>query len=131
MMKKILLSVIICAFALSFSQEAKAARRDYNLKTEGTDSVTGVVQSAIPSDLSRISSRIVIRGENGQEAAFELRPSAVIYKGTDGTLLSLKEIKAGDKVRIDYLRFGYGESKATGVKLLMPEEAAQKEEDIK
>ncbi len=133
MVKKLSLIIIICAVAVSlaFSEEGKSAKRDYVLKTEGASTVMGVVKTVIPADLSRINSAIIIRDPDGKETKFELRPSAVIYEGTDGKLLSLKEVKEGDKVQINYLSFEFGIPKATAVKLLPIEQSPAEEKDVK
>lgn len=124
-MKKSLLKIIICGIAASlfFIPELRAEKSDYNLKAEGADTVIGIVTSTLHSGLSRVNSAVIIKDENGKETEFELRPSAVIYNGTDGKLISLKELKAGDRVKVDYLNLNIGRLKAIGIKVLSTEEA--------
>jgi len=129
-MKRIILAIAVLAISasLAFAEEVKTlVKKDFNLKTEGSETFTGSVKSIILADLTRPNSGLTVTGDLGKDAEFEVSPAAVIYNGSNGGLLSLKDIAVGDKVSVNYNKTKEGVLRAEGVKLLPKEETAVKE----
>jgi len=131
-MKKIILTIAVFVLAVSLSSAGEGpnpvVKKDYDYKTEGARSLTGALKSVTPSDLTRTTTAIIIATDDGKEIKFSVKPSAVIYNGSDGKILSIREIPQGEVIRIDYVTAGEGIYKATAVKVLAKEELLRKEE---
>ncbi len=131
-MKRLVLTAAVLALTafLSFAEEANNAKGDYTVRAEGLESMTGVVKSVHPADLTRPNSVIVITDESGKDLEIALRPSAVVYKGEDGKMVSLNELGAGQRVQVSYARMGANMLKADAVKILpVKQEEAPKPQD--
>jgi hypothetical protein len=119
-MKRLVLIAAMLALGacLSFAEDANSARGDYTVRTEGLESVTGVVRSVQPAGLTRPNSVIVVTDESGKDLAITLRPSVVVYRGEDGKMVSVKELAELQRVQVSYAMSDGRTPKAEAVKIL-------------
>jgi hypothetical protein len=106
------------AASLSCAEESKAVKKDFELKTAAGEIAIGNVKVVMPADLSRPNAGLVLTDEGGNDIGFTVKPLAVIYDAVDGTMMSLKELSAGERVQVNYSTTPQGTRQATAVKVL-------------
>jgi hypothetical protein len=108
----------VFAVSASFAQdEAKTVKKDYSINVGESLTVSGVVGSVVPSDMSKPSAKMSITDEGGANIEFTVKPSALIFTSSSGSLLTLHDIKNGDQVTINY-RKKDGVNEAVAVKVV-------------
>lgn len=119
MEKLVFVAVIwVTMISVSFADEPKAARKDFELRGQAGSIVVGNLKAVLPSDLSRPETGLVVTDENGKEISFTVKPLAVIYSAVDGTLMSVKEISPGSRVQVSYSTTPQGRLRAAAVKVM-------------
>ncbi|MFA6079021.1 MAG: hypothetical protein WC779_04685 [Candidatus Omnitrophota bacterium] len=124
-MRRLLLiaAVLVFGASLSFAEEGKVSGGDYTMRAEGLESITGVVKLVQPAGLIRPNSVLIVTDETGRDLSITMRPSAAVYKGTDGKMVSLKELVAGQRVQVSYSAMGGTVLRGEAVKILQAKQA--------
>lgn len=132
MKRFILIAVLlVMAFSPASAEEAPIVKKDFELKDAGPQAMTGIIRAVLPADLAQPRSRLIIGSEEGKEVEFSVRAAAVVYDAADGRILSLTELKAGDRVRVNYNISKDGVCEAMAVRLLSKEETKGMMESIR
>lgn len=105
-MKKLVVVLAVCLFAAGVvfadAGEKATVKKDYSINVGESKVMAGTISYVTPSDFSRPNSKVMITDANGAYYEFVLRPSALIFTSTEGKLLTLRDLKTGDKVEINY-----------------------------
>ncbi len=112
------LSLVI--FTPSFvhaQEEAKTVKKDYTINVGESQIISGTVGTVVASDMSRPNSKLSITDDNGVSVDFTVKPSALIFTSTGGSLLTLHDVKTGDQVTVNF-RKKDGVNEAVAVKVL-------------
>jgi hypothetical protein len=121
MKKYMFISVLLAVvFAVSVSlaqEESKNVKKDYSINVGESQIVSGLVGTIVPSDMSKPSAKMSITDENGASIEFTVRPSALIFTSSAGSLLTLHDVKPGDQVTVNF-RKKDGINEAVAVKVV-------------
>ncbi|GEM_PF-6033192 len=103
-MKIVLSAVILLSIACvrSFAEDANIQKKDFSLVSAAPHTAVGTVRTSVPADLARTEPALTITDDSGKDIDFTLKANTVIYSGSDGRLMSVKEIPVGDKVQVNY-----------------------------
>ena len=118
-MKKTLAIIMVTFLGIgcALANENKIVKREYNIVTEGAKTCDGILKQVLPLDYSRTNPVIIVQGVNDAAAEFVVRPSAAVFNGSDGKLISLKDVPLGSPLQVTYDVVD-GVSKASGIKVL-------------
>ena len=124
-----IVAIYVLAVSLAFAEETTTVKEDYNLRAEGTEAFTGAVKEVMAADLTRPNSELIVTGEDGNDTKFIVSPTAAVYNSSDGRLLNLKGLQAGEKIQVNYNTTKEGAYKAVAVKVLAKDEGMAKIEE--
>lgn len=119
-MKKIIITFFTVMLVSSFSsaQESAQVKKDFEVRNPEARTITGIIKTVMPADLSRPNTIIIMTDEGGADVVLTLKPTAVIFNGSDGAILSVREIAAGAKIRANYNETVDGIYKVSAIKLI-------------
>jgi hypothetical protein len=116
-LKLVALISVLAVSAVSAQEEARNVKKDYSINVGESQIVSGVVGTVVPSDMSKPSAKLSITCEDGANIDFTVKPSALIFTSSGGRLLTLKDVKPGDQVTVNF-RKKDGINEAVAVKVV-------------
>lgn len=113
----VLIAVVFSVSAAIAEESPKTVKKDYSINVGESLIASGVVGNVVPSDMSKPNAKMSIADESGANIEFTVKPSALIFTSSGGSLLTLHDVKSGDQVTVNY-RKKDGVNEAVAVKVI-------------